>query len=338
MNDFGVAILTYPGDYHLSQVLIKSLEFFNPDIDIAIIPGTGFNRDDHPFKGYNVIVPPKALARYYPNYYDRKFWAFCSGFENFLYCDADIICLSPFVDSLEKRIPSEDRFVLANLPSEFYGKLESGLDDRKKKIDSGGQLGILNSISKFDPGYDYYQNYLINSGLFLSSNTTFSIDELIDFRKQEIEFYDRVLSKEFDSASLYDLFYGDQGRINYLVWKHNIKLDRLYPAAHYQWGGKPLTLKPDEMLKGNLDIPFVHWAGCPKPSYSIFNSGQLFQLLIGAYGNLGYDSRDQKRVPCQNLWEHFDDEKSLSRIWNDSTKEFIKYIYPYLKGKIKRML
>ena len=90
-KDFGIYILTYPGDYHLATALIRSLQYFNRNIPIMVIPGEGFNRDDHPFDVPIMTIPEGFWDKL--GHGSRKFWCFQGPFEKFLYLDADIICL-----------------------------------------------------------------------------------------------------------------------------------------------------------------------------------------------------------------------------------------------------
>ena len=46
---FGVYVMTYPGDFHLSTILVRSIQQVNPDIPVMIIPGEGFDFNNHPF-------------------------------------------------------------------------------------------------------------------------------------------------------------------------------------------------------------------------------------------------------------------------------------------------
>jgi hypothetical protein len=48
-DSFGIYILTYPGDYHLSMILVRSIQQVSPDLPIMIIPGEGFDLNEHPF-------------------------------------------------------------------------------------------------------------------------------------------------------------------------------------------------------------------------------------------------------------------------------------------------
>ena len=108
---FGVYILTYPGDFHLSTVLVQSIQGVSPGVPVMIIPGEGFERDDHPFEVPVMAVP---TGGFWPElgHMDRKFWAFQGPFETFLYLDADTICTGS-LDPLIRRIARlEEDFIL----------------------------------------------------------------------------------------------------------------------------------------------------------------------------------------------------------------------------------
>ena len=60
-GQFGVYILTYSGDFHLSRVLVQSIRHHNPGVPLMIIPGEGFERADHPF---DVPVMPAPGGRF----------------------------------------------------------------------------------------------------------------------------------------------------------------------------------------------------------------------------------------------------------------------------------
>jgi hypothetical protein len=74
-GQFGVYVLTYPGDFHLSRVLVQSIRHRNSGVPLMIIPGEGFERAEHPF---DVPVMPVPGGRFWPTlgHMDRKFWAF----------------------------------------------------------------------------------------------------------------------------------------------------------------------------------------------------------------------------------------------------------------------
>src|SRR5262245_32836658 len=109
-TEFGVYILTYPGDFHLSTVLVQSVRYVSPDVPITIIPGEGFDREDHPF---DVPIMPEPNGHFWPRlgYQDRKFWAFQGPFERFLYLDADTICTKSLGSLRSRLTQQEDPFI-----------------------------------------------------------------------------------------------------------------------------------------------------------------------------------------------------------------------------------
>jgi len=63
-GQFGVYILSYPGDFHLSLVLVRSIQHVSPGVPVMVIPGEGFERDDHPFV---VPIMPVPTGRFSPS-------------------------------------------------------------------------------------------------------------------------------------------------------------------------------------------------------------------------------------------------------------------------------
>lgn len=343
MNDsFGIYILTYPGDYHLSKVLIQTLNYFHKDLPITIIPGSGFDLNDHPFDDVPVLHRPTDARMLDCSDYDRKFWCFSGPYERFLYIDADIICLRSIDQFIQKVKEESGVFFYANLPFDGYGLLPDGSDNRKMKAKSGFQLGHLALIEKFDPEYDYLHNYLFNSGLFASSKKSLRVEDILNFQQKEKNFIEEELGQEFSSRRLDQLFYGDQGKLNYLVYKLNIPLKSLHPHAHYLWGGESIETDLQEVLEGTYHTPFIHWAGCPKPSLSIFNHPPFLQHLMASRSIRDVVDSVPITIPAANVWQHFNEVNSLKKAVSDSLDDLRKFILPYayltLRSTAKKVL
>lgn len=306
MSEVGLYILTYPGDYHLSTALIRSLRYFDCEVPIMIIPGEGFDRDDHPFDVPVMAAPGGFWSRL--GHVDRKFWAFQGPFEKFIYLDADVICtrsVAPFVGHVRAHT---GRFVAAYLPiSDDEWRLAVARPEHELHrmcVDRvSSQLGNVKLLAEFDPAYDPYGRYPFNAGVFASSRGTIEEEHFADLHARESAFFRSRLQSEF-SWSSHRLFFADQGRLNYLVDRLGIDRFTSYPHGHYQWGGetKPLLLK--DVLAGDAPCTFVHWAGTPRPTPSLFCRKPLLRVLTMAYPlAAGYGTLSE--IPGYSVWRHF---------------------------------
>ena len=274
--DFGIYILTYPGDFHLSMPLIKSLRYFHPDVSIMIVPGDDFDRNNHPF---DVPIMPEPQSDFWQGirYQDRKFWVFQGPFERFLYLDADIICTHD-LSSLIYRITNQAKpFVFAKIDREKDEWCDSIKNQNHAHhnwcvdwVDRG--LGNPKLLVEFDNSYDPYGRMPFNSGIFASSRNTLEACNLEDLYNAEIKFYKTKLGKDFNWKSA-ELFYRDQGRLNYLVDKLGLPLINLHPDGNDVWSGDDCfaeSITIEHLHKGTLPFSFIHWAGVPRPTPSLF--------------------------------------------------------------------
>jgi len=167
----GIYILTYPGDFHLSTVLVRSIRRFNPDIPIMIIPGEGFDREHHPF---DVPIMPEPSGLFWPKvgYQDRKIWAFQGPFETFLYLDADTICTKSLEPLFERIALQKGNFLYVQpwlddqewqsvVRDTSHPKHEQFVEHAFSTIGQG-------PLADFDPDHDFLSNSKFNSGVFAS--------------------------------------------------------------------------------------------------------------------------------------------------------------------------
>ena len=304
--DIGIYVLTYPGDYHLSTALIKSLRHFGCDVPIVVIPGEGVDLADHPFDVPVMPTPEGFWAEM--GHADRKFWAFQGPFEKFIYMDSDIVCtrpLAPFISQIRAR---RGRFLDANLPvgdSDWRAAISDPDNDRHdacvKRVAS--QLGNVALLSEFDPEFDPYARYPFNSGLFASSRNTIPEDAFAELHTREREFFENELGTPFDWRS-HRLFFGDQGRLNYLVDRLGIERNGTHPFGHYQWGGEAVELPLEIVLAEEAPFNFVHWAGTPRPSPSFFCRRPLLPILTMAYP-MAPSYKLLREIPAYSVWRHF---------------------------------
>lgn len=315
-NSFGIYILTYPGDYSLSAALVNSLRHFCPGVPIMLIPGNGFEQKPFPIPDVPVLDCPAGFDHKPEGGHDRKFWCFGGPFERFLYLDADILCLLS-LDSFVTRLRAEQEpFLFAYIPDSEedlwtrFQNLKSASHDAKRSF-FRLKFGNIDNIARFDPGYPLLSEWPFNGGVFASSKKSFNIEWFNEHRRREVRFFEDTLGMPYSDRDHHSLFFGDQGKLRYITWKHGVRLLNLYPDGHYYWGGRTLALTPDEMLAGQSPGPFIHWSGAPKPSHSFFSVAPLFRFLIVMY-EVKYTYRDQKRVPAYDCWRYFSSSVSTA--------------------------
>lgn len=328
VGELGFYILTYPGDYHLATALIQSLRHFGCDMPIMIIPGEGVDPNDHPFD-VPLMSPPTGFWAEM-GHADRKFWAFQGPYDKFVYLDSDVICtrpLAPFISQLRNQ---SGLFLDANLPIED-SEWQAAVRDPTNALHDvcvnrvSSQLGNASLLADFDPEFDPYSRYPFNSGLFASSRDTIPEQAFANLHSRERTFFENRLEIPFDWRS-HRLFFGDQGRLNYLVDRLGIERHGTHPYGHYEWGGEALELSLETVLAGQARCNFVHWAGTPRPSASLFCRRPLLPLLTMAYP-MAPSYKRLREIPAYSVWRHFarDDrkgwEKARSRLewtWRDA--------------------
>ena len=166
---FGVYVMTYPGDFHLSTMLVRSIQQVSPNLPIMIIPGEGFNLDDHPF---DVPVIPIPTSGFWANigHQDRDFWAFQGPFRTFLYLDADTIVVKS-LDALAQRIAEQKGdFIYIHTwvsDSEWSETVSNQSHPRcaEYRATVSRDVGV-GPLEAFDPDHDFYAYKPFNSGVW----------------------------------------------------------------------------------------------------------------------------------------------------------------------------
>jgi hypothetical protein len=310
MHEFGIYVLTYPGDFHLSLPLIRSLKYFHPNIPIMIIPGEGLDRRNHPFNA-DILPEPEGFWATI-GHQSRDFWAFQGPFEKFLYLDADLICTGS-LDSFFGRLRTQDGpFLFAHICFTDQMTWKAIIQDKKHPMHQAAITWVKNGLgnpellTQFDTEYDPYARAPFNSGIFAGRRSAITEADLKALLKKEALFYEKILKKAF-TWKCNDLFYGDQGRLNYLVDKLKLPLMDLYPDGHDFWAGDIVEkVTVEKFMNNRLKFKFIHWAGVPRPRPSVF-----CQPLFRWIDPLIYDFENYKRyegfpeIPGYALWHHF---------------------------------
>lgn len=288
-DTFGIYILTYPGDFHLSSMLVRSIQQVSPDIPIMIIPGDGFDRNNHPFD-VPIMPEPKGFWAEI-GHQDRDFWAFQGPFETFLYMDADTLCVKS-LDSLAQRIagqqgdfiyvqpwmPDEDWLAVVRDPS--HPDHECYLQKVRRDI---GPDALL----KFDPDHDFFGQRTFNSGVFASRRLAIKESDLASLNRAERTFYRNTLKLDEWTWKSSDLFFRDQGRLNYLVHKLAIPVFPVSPELVCRRGADALRVSFEDVENDACDFHVMHWMGSKSPSPSFFCTGLLFSVYVLLWSNVG---------------------------------------------------
>lgn len=313
-KDFGIYILTYPGDFKLSRVLVASIRRVSPDLPIMIIPGEGFDLDDHPFD-VPVMRPPDGFWGRI-GHKDRDFWAFQGPFETFLYLDADTLCVRS-LDSVAERIASQPGKFLYVQPfmkdSEWLAVTENPAhpDHAAYREMVRSEVG-RGPLERFDPSHDFFGHCPFNTGAFGSRRLTIRESDIEDLVEEEKRFFRTALHTEWSWESR-ALFFYDQGRLNYLAHKLSIPVYPIEPDLECRSGASALHITPEGVDARAYDFHILHWMGAMSPSPSLFCSGPLFSLYAflwfrvgaanGRWVQPGYD----KLPECTgySLWRHY---------------------------------
>jgi hypothetical protein len=315
---FGVYILTYPGDFHLSVVLVRSIRQVSPNVPIMIIPGEGFDRTDHPF---DVPVMPIPMGSFWPTigHMDRKFWAFQGPFETFLYLDADTICTRT-LDPLVKRITRQQGDFIYVQPWIDDQEWRSATQDSSHRDHVSYAQHVRMTVgrgplARFDPDHDCLARYPFNAGAFASRRLAIKETDFASLNQAERNFYRDVLGLEEWTWQSSALFFRDQGRLNYLVGKLSIPVMPLRPEL-ICWGGASANeVSFAEVEHGSCDYHIIHWMGAKCPSPSLFCRGPLFRIYAYLWSFVGrrtgrWIASGYERLPeCvgYSLWRHYHD-------------------------------
>jgi hypothetical protein len=339
-RDFGVCILTYPGDFHLSSVLVRSIQHVSPDIPIMIIPGEGFDRHDHPF---DVPIMPEPTGFWAEiGHQDRCFWAFQGPFETFVYLDADMICTKS-LDNLRTRIvrqPGDFIYVHTSISDQDWATLiNDPADPQSQKYARQVKREIgRDSLIQFDPDYDVLANCPFNSGVFASRRLAITESDLASLNRSEKDFYRNVLNKEWNWRSS-ELFFRDQGRLNYLVSKLSIPIFRLQPDLICVAGASAVRVAFDDVERGSCDFHLIHWMGSMSPSPSFFCVRPLFAVYAFPWSAVGRrtgrwmapEYHRLKECTGYSLWRHYY-EQSYGAI---PPRERLRWSWRHLKRTCK---
>lgn len=314
-DKFGIYILTYPGDYHLSSILVRSIQQVSPDIPIMIIPGEGFDLNDHPFDVPVMLIPTGFWAEI--GHQDRDFWAFQGPFETFLYLDADTIVVKS-LDDFAKRISRQKgdfiytRFWIDDEKWRSVIQNPEHADHNKYRQTIANDVG-RGPLAEFDPDHDFFSHKTFNSGVFASRRFAIKECDLASLNKAERKFYREVLGKDEWTWKSSELFFRDQGRLNYLVHKLSIPTCPLEPDLMTVAGASSVKVSLEDVKNNSCDFHVIHWMGAKSPTPSYFCTKPLFTVYAylwayvgrrkGRYVATGYEQLAESTG--YSVWRHY---------------------------------
>lgn len=314
-TQFGIYVMTYPGDFHLSTMLVRSIQDVSPDIPIMIIPGEGFDLENHPF---DVPVMPLPTDGFWAEigHQDRDFWAFQGPFETFLYLDADTIVVKSLMP-LAKRLSAQqgDFVAIQDWVDDDTWRLvtqdPAHPDHTKYRQTIARDIGI-GPLAEFDPEHDFFAYKPFNSGVFAGSRLAIKDSDLAALNKAERNFYRDALGIGEWTWKSSELFFRDQGRLNYLVRKLSIPTLPLEPELICVSGASSVYVPMEDVRGESCAFHVIHWMGSKSPSPSYFCSGLLFTLYASLWAYVGrrtgrYVATGYEQLPEStgySVWRH----------------------------------
>ncbi len=258
MTNVGIYIKTFERDYHLARALVSSIRRHSGSVPITIVPGDGHTRSQ--IWGENALVLDDPFLERLEGYF-KKMWVFFGPYDRFVYLDADTLALKSVEPLLRYVAGLEEPFFAACRESKFDAAYEGDGEDARRAIvrDSVGDEALL---AELDPGWRSEGFRPFNSSFFATHRSYVDKPTLRDVFEHA-----NAINERHGKPRLYrsreGVFMGDQGLLNYLVWKTGVPPLSLPDV--FVWGGRA-----DAQLASPGDSPlervFVTWAGNLRPT------------------------------------------------------------------------
>ena len=142
-------------------------------------------------------------------------------------------------------------------------------------------------MAEFDPEHDFYLHKTFNSGVFASRRLAIKESDLASLNKAERKFYRESLGVNEWSWKSSELFFRDQGRLNYLTHKLSIPTFSIEPELVAVPGSSSVQVSPGEVKNNSSDFHVIHWMGAKSPTPSWFCAKPLFTLYAYLWAYVG---------------------------------------------------
>jgi len=271
-------------------MLVRSIQDVSPELPIMIIPGEGFDLENHPF---DVPIMPLPTDGFWAQigHQDRDFWAFQGPFETFLYLDADTIVVKSLVALAKRLCEQQGDFVYIQdwVDDETWDSVmrdPEHPDHKQYRQTISRDIG-MGPLVEFDPDHDFFAHKPFNSGVFAGSRLAIKDSDLAALNTAERSFYCDSLGIEEWTWKSSELFFRDQGRLNYLVRKLSIPTFPLEPDLICVSGASAVYVPMKDVRGDSCDFHVIHWMGSKSPSPSYFCSGKFFTLYASLWAYVG---------------------------------------------------
>lgn len=167
-------------------------------------------------------------------------------------------------------------------------------------------------LAEFDPAHDFHAHQPFNAGVWASRRFAIKEADLRELVQAERTFYREVLGKEDWTWHSSELFFRDQGRLNYLVHKLPVTLLPFGPEFSWITGAACLHVSLTDVKSDQCRVHLIHWMGAKSPSPSWFCAKPLFSVYAWLWSYVGrrtgrYVEPGYERLPeCvgYSVWRH----------------------------------
>jgi hypothetical protein len=246
-----------------------------------------------------------------------------------LYLDADTICTRTLGPLIERITRQRGDFIY----------VQPWIDDhewRQVVLDPAHQhhAAYVHHVSKtigrgplarFDPDHDCLARYPFNTGAFASRRLAIKETDFASLNRAERTFHHESPDLEEWTWRSSDLFFRDQGRLNYLVGKLSIPVYPLRPDLICPAGASAIEVTFEDIGKGTCGFHLIHWMGAKSPGPSLFCTGPLFRLYAFLWSQVGRANGRwvapgyERLFECvgYSLWRHYREQLAGPISWRE---------------------
>ncbi|MEP6710783.1 MAG: hypothetical protein ABJA37_00125 [Ferruginibacter sp.] len=248
-------------DFYLTKICIASIRYWNKDMAVCIIKDLSRNDFDSAELEKNLNVTAEITTIKNLTYYAKLYPLIeQEGGKRILLLDSDIVWMCDIIALLE---PFDEDIIVA------------GYHPEDLRAEMSRWYFTQPAFAENFPGYKY-PGFLFNVGHILCNTTIFKKDDFM----QLLEW------KEFPSPIKQNIFFYEQGMLNYLIAKKISEKEITYRLFDFQvwgWDNQVKAIKKNE-LKNKIPHPYlVHWYGKKNGLISFLPGGKMLSFYERFY-------------------------------------------------------